>query len=100
MVYIVGPPGVGKYTIGRLLAEQLGCRLVDNHYWCNVIFSLVKEDGITPLPKGIWPLVGQVRSAVLKTIGEFSPVGRKNLIEDIMRLADKRDGGLRAQVLR
>jgi hypothetical protein len=27
-------------------------------------------------------------------------VGRKNLIEDIMRLADKRDGGLRAQVLR
>jgi hypothetical protein len=73
MVYIVGPPGVGKYTIGRLLAEQLGCRLVDNYYWCNVIFSLVKEDGITPLPKGIWPLVGQVRSAVLKTIGEFSP---------------------------
>ena len=27
-------------------------------------------------------------------------VGRKNLIQDIMRLADKRDGGLRAQVLR
>jgi hypothetical protein len=25
-------------------------------------------------------------------------VGRKNLIEDIMRLADKRDEGLRAQV--
>ena len=29
----------------------------------------------------------------------LTPVGRKNLIQDIMRLADKRDGGLRAQVL-
>jgi hypothetical protein len=28
------------------------------------------------------------------------PVERKNLIEDIMRLADKRDGGPRAQVMR
>jgi hypothetical protein len=73
IVYIVGPPGVGKYTVGRRLAEQLGCRLLDNHYWCNVIFSLVEEDGVTPLPKAIWPLVGQVRRAVLKTIAALSP---------------------------
>ena len=64
---------VGKYTIGRLLAERLGCRLLDNHYWLNVIFSLVEQDGITPLPKAIWPLVGRVRDAVLETVSTISP---------------------------
>jgi hypothetical protein len=46
---------------------------VDNHYWLNVLFSLVEQDGITPLPKVIWPLVGKVRSAVLDTISSVSP---------------------------
>ena len=73
IIYIVGPPGVGKYTVGRLVAERLGCKLVDNHYWLNVLFSLTEQDGKTPLPKAIWPLVEQVRCAVLETIAAVSP---------------------------
>ncbi len=30
MVYLVGPPGVGKYTVGKLVAEQLSAKLLDN----------------------------------------------------------------------
>jgi hypothetical protein len=73
IIYLVGPPGVGKYTVGRLLADQLGCKLVDNHVWLNPIFSLLEQDGVAPLPRAVWPLVAQVRSVVLHTIGTLSP---------------------------
>ena len=49
---------------------------------------------------------GEVRQAVIATLGRTDElaasgaVGRKNLIEDIMRLTDKHDEGPRAQVLR
>jgi hypothetical protein len=60
IVCLMGPGGVGKLTIGRVVAERLGCRLVDNHYWLNPIFGLIEQDGVTPLPQIVWPLVEQV----------------------------------------
>ena len=71
--HLVGTPGVGKYTIGSELARQTGARLVDNHSINNVIFNLINQDGVTPLPAGIWPRIGQVRAAVLDTIVHVSP---------------------------
>ncbi len=43
-VYIVGPPGVGKYTVASTLATRMPARLVDNHYWLNPIFGLIQQD--------------------------------------------------------
>ncbi|HEV8389989.1 MAG TPA: AAA family ATPase [Dongiaceae bacterium] len=73
IIYLVGPGGVGKLTVARQLARAAGCKVVDNHYWLNPIFGLLHQDGVTPLPKGIWPLADQVRSAVLETIAAYSP---------------------------
>jgi hypothetical protein len=46
--YLIGPPGVGKYTVGRIIATRSGAKLVDNHYWNNVVFGLIEQDGVTP----------------------------------------------------
>ncbi len=75
MIYFVGPPGVGKYTIGKILAERFPAKLVDNHHWLNPLFDLIAQDGKAPLPDGIWVQAAHVRRAVLKTIAEISPRG-------------------------
>jgi adenylate kinase family enzyme len=72
-VYIIGPPGVGKYTVASVLAARMPAKLVDNHYWLNPIFGLIQQDGVTPLPKEVWNLVQQSRNAVLETIATLSP---------------------------
>jgi hypothetical protein len=71
--YLIGPPGVGKYTVGKIIAERTAAKLVDNHYSINPIFGLIEQDGRTPLPAELWQQVGKVRSAVLETIATWSP---------------------------
>lgn len=75
IVYLVGPPGVGKYTVGKLVAERLSAKLLDNHFWSNPILEVVEPDG-SALPAGVWDRTDDVLSAVLETVARFGPVGR------------------------
>lgn len=75
IVYLVGPPGVGKYTVGKLVAERLSAKLLDNHYWSNPIFEIVEPDG-GALPTGVWDRTNDVLSAVLETVARFGPAER------------------------
>ena len=71
--HLIGTPGTGKYTIGRELAALTGARLVDNHSINNVLFNLLDQDGIKPLPREIWPRVLKIRRVVLDTLTHVSP---------------------------
>jgi hypothetical protein len=42
LVHINSYPGVGKFTIGRFLAEQIGGKLLDNHSIYNIAFALTE----------------------------------------------------------
>lgn len=42
IIHINGFPGVGKLTVGKLLAAQLGGRLLDNHSIYNVALALTE----------------------------------------------------------
>jgi broad-specificity NMP kinase len=71
--HLIGTPGVGKYTVAKELVALTGARLVDNHAVANVIFNLLDQDGIKPLPLEVWPHVGAVRRAVLDALIDVSP---------------------------
>lgn len=42
LVHINGHPGVGKLTVGELLKEHLGARILDNHSVYNIALSLTE----------------------------------------------------------
>lgn len=42
IIHLNGYPGVGKLTVGRILSEQLGGRLLDNHAMYDVAFALAE----------------------------------------------------------
>ena len=73
MIALIGSPGVGKYTIASRVAPLVGARLVDNHSIANVLFNLLDQDGVRPMPAEVWPLLADVRKAVFRTLTEVSP---------------------------
>ena len=73
IIYLIGFPGTGKYTIAKEICKQEKVKLVDSHLINNVVFGLIEQDGITPLPKRIWDNVGKIWDATLDTITHISP---------------------------
>ena len=70
VLYLLGLPGTGKYTIATEIAKRTRARLIDNHLINNPIFSVVRVDGKTSLPKETWDYTRKigdiVREAVVK----------------------------------
>ncbi|HEX4900365.1 MAG TPA: hypothetical protein VFV61_07515 [Pyrinomonadaceae bacterium] len=73
IIVLIGFAGTGKYTIGRELCELTGAKLIDNHLINNPVFTVVNQDGIKPLPEGVWDKVKAVREIVYESIRELSP---------------------------
>ena len=72
IVYLIGHYGVGKLTIARAICAATEARLFDNHLANNVIFSLIRADGKTPLPEGVWDMIGVIRDQAFKAIEELT----------------------------
>ena len=92
--HLIGAPGVGKYTIGKELASLTGARLVDNHSINNLLFNVIEQDGMKPLPAAIWPRVGEMRRIVLDTIMHVSPPHLSFIFTNYIRGEDEREYAL------
>lgn len=72
-IYLLGVPGTGKYTVAQMLAERAGFRIVDNHLINNPVFSVVRVDGKTALPKAVWKHAAGIGRIVFECIRTLSP---------------------------
>lgn len=71
IIYLLGHYGVGKLTVARAICEAAGARLFDNHLVNNVLFSLIRTDGRTPLPDAIWDDIGRIRQIAFDAIEAY-----------------------------
>jgi hypothetical protein len=58
--HLVGPPGIGKRTIGVHLAELTGAVLLDNHLFRDAVYKPYGADGLRPIPPEVQALGTQV----------------------------------------
>jgi uncharacterized membrane protein len=87
IVHINGWPGVGKYSIGRIAADELGARLVPNHAINAAGFALAEFD--TPVFRKV---VRQVRSLVYEEI--VSAAAEARFILTSVLIEDEADAAL------
>jgi hypothetical protein len=76
VVHLTGPAGVGKFTAGKLLAERMPAKLLDNHFWNNPIFEVVERDERKPFAPAVWERAAAVRTAVLEAVATLAPPER------------------------
>src|ERR1700733_15130873 len=73
IIYLIGSPGVGKYTVAKAIAGINGAAVVDNQLINLPIFSLLTEWPDAEVSKGMWREIEFVRDAVFRMIEEVVP---------------------------
>jgi len=100
IVYLIGHYGVGKLTIARQICAQTDARLFDNHLANNVIFSLVRADGRTPLPERVWDFIGAIRDQAIAAIEELAPPEASFVLTNALMEGDPVDRATYEQIVR
>src|SRR5689334_20085717 len=75
IIYLIGIPAVGKYTIAKEIGQMTGAKVVDNQLINLPVFSVIGYDGTDafPFPQGAWAQIEKIRRAVFTVIRDFCP---------------------------
>ncbi|WP_341756738.1 MULTISPECIES: hypothetical protein [unclassified Candidatus Tisiphia] len=69
IIYLIGKPGTGKYTIAKEIAKA-GYSICDNQHINNPIFALLNYDGLTPIPEFAWDAIGLIREGIFNFLSQ------------------------------
>lgn len=100
IIYLIGHYGVGKLTIGKAICAATDASLFDNHLVNNVIFSLLRTDGKTPLPERVWDMIGIIRDQALLAIEELTPPDASFVLTNCLLETDPMDRPIYDKVVR
>ena len=75
IIYLIGIPAVGKYTVAKEIGRLTGAKVVDNQLINTPVFSVIGYDGTDafPFPQGAWAQIEKIQRAVLAVIRDFCP---------------------------
>lgn len=99
IIYLMGHYGAGKYTVGKAICAATDARLLDNHLVNNVVFSLIRQDGRTPMPERVWDLIWTIREQAITTIAELAPPDMSYVLTNALRDGDPWDLAAYEQVV-
>jgi predicted kinase len=90
VIYLIGIPAVGKYTIAKEIARLTQAKLVDNQLINLPVFSILGYDGTDsfPFPARAWDHIETIREAVLSTITECSNPGDSFVFTNVLEAGD------------
>ena len=95
IIYLIGVPAVGKYTIAKEIGRMTGAKVVDNQLINFPVFSVIGYDGAAnfPFPEGAGAQIEKIRRAVLAVIRDFCPLDDSFVFTNVL---DARDPGDKA----
>lgn len=93
IIYLIGVPAVGKYTVAKEIGRMTGAKVVDNQLINTPIYSVVGYDGTStfPFPKGAGAHIEKIRTAVLTVIRDFCPPDDSFVFTNVLDAKDPVD---------
>lgn len=86
IIYLIGVPAVGKYTVAREIGRLTGAKVVDNHLINNPVFSVIGYDGTDAfhVPQAAWARIKKIRGAVFNVIRDLCPPGESFVFTNVL----------------
>ena len=96
VIYLIGVPAVGKYTIAKEISRLTQARVIDNQLINLPVFSVLGYDGKDsfPFPSSAWKHIETIREAVLSVIRECSPPGDSFVFTNVLEAGNLGDESL------
>lgn len=96
IIYLIGIPAVGKYTVAKEIGRLTGAKVVDNQLINFPVFSVVGYDGTAtfPFPQGAWAHIETIRRAVCAVIREFCPPDDSFVLTNVLDVSAPGDKAL------